>query len=81
MNNLNWSLKSFQELSNDELYAILRLRADVFVVEQDCVYQDLDNLDQQALHLMAYLNDKLSHIQDCFLPVKMTRQVSLKLVV
>ena len=45
------NIKRFNELSIDELYGILRLRSEVFVVEQDCVYQDLDNKDQKALHL------------------------------
>jgi ElaA protein len=44
-------VKSYQELSKLELYKILRLRAEVFVVEQDCVYQDIDNKDQKALHV------------------------------
>lgn len=45
--------KTFQELSNEELYQILRLRSEVFVVEQDCVYLDLDNKDQKALHVLG----------------------------
>ena len=43
----------FEDLSNDRLYAILRARAAVFVVEQTCPFQDLDDLDQVALHLVA----------------------------
>ncbi len=46
--------KSFSELSTEELYKILRLRSEVFVVEQDCVYQDIDNKDQKALHVIGY---------------------------
>lgn len=46
-------IKTFQELSIDELYHMLRLRSEVFVVEQDCVYQDLDNKDQKALHVLG----------------------------
>lgn len=45
--------KTFNELSNTELYQIMRLRSEVFVVEQDCVYQDLDNKDQKALHVVG----------------------------
>ena len=45
--------KSFCELSLDELYDILLLRAEVFVVEQDCPYQDLDGNDRQAVHVFA----------------------------
>ena len=45
------TLTPFAELSAHELYDLLRLRSEVFVVEQDCVYQDLDGLDAAALHL------------------------------
>ena len=44
-------IKHFNELTADELYAILRLRVAVFVVEQNCPYLDPDNLDQDAVHL------------------------------
>ncbi|RBL94179.1 GNAT family N-acetyltransferase [Chitinophaga flava] len=50
---MNWEIKPFAELTVDELYDVLRLRAEVFVVEQQCPYQDLDNSDQKALHLMG----------------------------
>ncbi len=52
-------VKRFDELSTVELYKILRLRAEVFVVEQDCVYQDIDNKDQKALHVIGYKNDEV----------------------
>lgn len=52
-------IKNFDELTNNELYQILRLRSEVFVVEQDCVYQDLDNKDQKALHLFLVDNDQI----------------------
>lgn len=44
----------FQKLSLQQLYDILQLRSEVFVVEQDCVYQDIDNYDQIAMHVLAY---------------------------
>jgi len=50
---------SFQELTTNELYAILQLRSEVFVVEQDCVYQDLDYKDQKAYHVLGFKNKKL----------------------
>jgi ElaA protein len=52
-------VKQFHELTVDELYAILRLRAQVFVVEQDCVYQDLDDIDQEAWHVYIKDNDEV----------------------
>lgn len=53
------TVKAFQELSLNELYALLKLRAEVFAVEQNCVYQDLDGKDQASYHVMFYLNDEL----------------------
>jgi ElaA protein len=46
---LEWKYKSFNELSVTELYTILQLRNEVFVVEQNCVYQDADNYDKKSL--------------------------------
>lgn len=57
---LSWTCKPFQQLSAADLYAILRLRAEVFVVEQTCPYQDLDNNDQQALHLCGFDGEELA---------------------
>ena len=56
---LNIEIKTFNELSTQELYAILQLRSEVFVVEQDCVYQDIDGKDQKALHILGYKDKKL----------------------
>lgn len=50
---MNINTKTFQELSNLELYQILQLRTEVFVVEQHCVYQDMDGKDTKALHVMG----------------------------
>lgn len=50
---VKWSIKKFDVLTPQELYAILRLRSEVFVVEQNCVFQDMDNKDQLSRHLMA----------------------------
>ena len=49
----------FQELTVDELYELLRVRSEVFVVEQDCVYQDMDGDDQKAIHLWLTVADKV----------------------
>ena len=53
MTELIWKIKSFEELSTTELYQILKARCDVFIVEQNCPYPDLDEYDQKALHLWA----------------------------
>lgn len=52
-------IKKFNELTTPELYEVLQLRSEVFVVEQDCVYQDLDGKDEKALHCLGYKNNKL----------------------
>ena len=54
---MEFIIKYFNELTIHELYGILQLRSEVFVVEQDCVYQDLDFKDQKALHFFGYKND------------------------
>jgi ElaA protein len=51
---LNWTCKTFDELTAAELYAIMQLRNEVFVVEQNCVYQDADNKDQASYHLCGW---------------------------
>jgi ElaA protein len=57
---LRWVLKKFDDLLPNELYAILQLRNEVFVVEQDCVYQDADNKDQVCYHYMGWVSDRLA---------------------
>ncbi len=58
--NIDWTLKYFSELTPGELYAIMQLRNEVFVVEQNCVFQDADNKDQKCYHLMAWNNNELA---------------------
>ena len=56
---ITWVAKKFNDLSVQELYAVLRLRTEVFVVEQNCVFQDMDNKDQSSYHLMGWENNVL----------------------
>lgn len=56
---ITWAIKKFEALTPHELYTILRLRSEVFVVEQNCVFLDMDNKDQSCHHLMGWENDKL----------------------
>lgn len=56
---LSWNLKQYKDLSLDELYDLLKLRTEVFVVEQNCVFQDMDDKDQAAFHLMGWKEGKL----------------------
>lgn len=56
---LQFKIKRFNALSVTELYELLQLRSEVFVVEQNCVYQDIDHKDEKALHLLGKVNDKV----------------------
>lgn len=59
-NGLKWECTFFDALTPHELYDIIRLRNEVFVVEQDCVFQDADDKDQQCYHLMGFFGTKLA---------------------
>jgi ElaA protein len=63
-----WQTVPFAELSNNELYTLLRLRQEIFVVEQDCIYQDLDGRDQQAIHMLCWSGTELLAYQRCLEP-------------
>ena len=56
---MNFIVKTFKELATSELYEILQLRSEVFVVEQNCVYQDIDGKDQKALHVLGIKKGKI----------------------
>lgn len=57
---INWHLRRFEELTVHELYQLLRLRSEVFVVEQHCVFLDMDNKDQGCWHLLGWQGDLLA---------------------
>lgn len=78
---LNTIIKSFSELTTQELYDILQLRAEVFVVEQDCVYQDVDGKDQKALHICGYKAGKLVAYTRIFKPGDYFKEASIGRVV
>ena len=75
------SVKTFDQLTNKELYQILRLRSEVFVVEQDCVYQDVDNKDQIALHVMGIKDNAVVAYTRIFKPGDYFDNVSIGRVV
>ncbi len=80
--NLNWKHCAFEALTPLELYRILRLRSQVFVVEQKCIYQDLDDYDEYALHLFAMENEQCIAYARLFLPdVKYSESSSIGRVV
>ncbi|HUS03886.1 MAG TPA: GNAT family N-acetyltransferase [Chitinophagaceae bacterium] len=57
--NITWHCKAFEALTPHELYSILQLRNEVFIVEQNCVYQDCDDKDQHSHHFMGWQQTKL----------------------
>lgn len=59
MSNIIWKIKTFEEFTVPELYQVLKARVDVFVVEQNCPYPDLDDYDQKAIHIWAEENGKV----------------------
>lgn len=59
---MEYVLKEFDQLSLDELYQIIQLRLEIFVVEQDCIYQDLDGKDKVAYHLFVKDDDEIAAV-------------------
>jgi len=78
---LSICIKSFKDLNTQELYDLLQLRSEVFVVEQDCVYQDIDGKDQKALHILGYKNEKLVAYTRIFKPGDYFKETSIGRVV
>ena len=78
---LEFRVKNFKELSLEELYELLRLRSDVFVVEQNCVYQDLDGKDHKAFHVLGYENNELVAYTRIFKPGDYFKEASIGRVV
>ncbi|WP_343618106.1 GNAT family N-acetyltransferase [Flavobacterium sp.] len=56
---LEWKIKPFEALTVNELYDLLKLRSEIFVVEQNCVYLDMDGKDHKALHLFGTFEGKI----------------------
>ena len=59
---INWRILDFEEINNFHLYQLLKLRSKVFVVEQNCIYQDLDDKDQRAKHIIGVLAVSYTHL-------------------
>ena len=63
---IKFKIKRFNELSTVELYSLLQLRSEVFVVEQNCVYQDVDGKDDNAIHVLGFLDNELASYSRIF---------------
>ncbi len=79
--NLEWKIKRFETLSTKELYTLLQLRAEVFIAEQNCVYQDIDGKDEKALHLIGEDNGEVVAYARLFKPHDYFEQASIGRVV
>lgn len=81
-NSINWEVKSFEDLTSKELYSILQLRAEVFIVEQNCPYQDMDGKDSFSFHLLGTDVDGKLIVYARILPADISfREVSIGRVV
>ncbi|MFD0964678.1 GNAT family N-acetyltransferase [Pseudofulvibacter geojedonensis] len=78
---LTWKRLSFTDFSIEELYDVLQLRSEVFVVEQDCAYQDIDGKDQKALHILGYKEKELVAYTRCFKPNDYFKEASFGRVI
>lgn len=65
---ITWQAVAFEELSIQQLYTMLQLRQEVFVIEQNCVYRDLDGLDQQSAHILCWEGETLLAVLRCLPP-------------
>ncbi len=81
MNTIKWKIKRFEALSLEELYSVLQLRSEVFVVEQNCVYQDIDYKDQKAIHLIGEIEGKIIAYARLFKPNDYFEQASIGRVI
>lgn len=76
-----FQIKPFTALSIKELYDLLKLRAEVFVVEQNCAYLDLDGKDEKALHVLGYFNEELVAYSRIFKPLDYFENASIGRVI
>ncbi|NMH28434.1 GNAT family N-acetyltransferase [Flavobacterium silvaticum] len=76
-----WKIRRFEQLSSLELYQLLQLRSEVFVVEQDCVYQDIDGKDAKAMHVTGEYDGKIVAYSRIFKPWDYFEQASIGRVV
>lgn len=78
---LNIIIKPFEALTNQELYSVLQLRSEIFVVEQNCVYQDMDDKDQKALHVLGFKNGNIVAYTRIFKPGDYFKESSIGRVI
>lgn len=72
---MKMKVKYFSELRLEELYKVLKLRSEIFVVEQDCAYQDMDDLDQASTHILGNEGEKLVAYTRIIPPSELDRDI------
>ncbi|WP_147804014.1 GNAT family N-acetyltransferase [Alkalicoccus halolimnae] len=74
---MKWTIKSFEELTADELYQILKIRVEIFVVEQECPYPEIDGMDKAAEHLYAVEDNEVKAYARLLPPGTMYQEASI----
>jgi|3_EtaG_2_1085321.scaffolds.fasta_scaffold00001_131 ElaA protein len=77
MEKINWKIATFYELSNDELFDVFALRTAIFVVEQDCPYQEVDETDKIAFHVLGIINKELVAVARIVPPSQPNNEVKM----
>lgn len=77
MEKITWKIATFYELSNDELFDVFALRTAIFVVEQDCPYQELDETDKIAFHVLGIINKELVAVARIVPPSQPNNEVKI----
>jgi ElaA protein len=75
--NIKWIFSEFDNLRAGDLYKALKLRQDIFIIEQDCIYPDLDNMDYHSFHLLGYCGGTLAAYLRVVPPGKIFREPSI----
>ena len=78
---LQWKFKYLIDFKISELYNVLQLRSEVFIVEQNCIYQDIDGKDNIALHVLGYKDEVLMAYARCFKPGDYFKEASIGRVI
>ncbi|MBL1233337.1 MAG: GNAT family N-acetyltransferase [Flavobacteriales bacterium] len=77
MEKINWKIATFYELNNDELFDVFALRTAIFVVEQDCPYQEVDETDKIAFHVLGIINKELVAVARIVPPSQPNNEVKI----
>ncbi|MEY4141147.1 MAG: hypothetical protein RL110_518 [Bacteroidota bacterium] len=78
---MHYQVQPFSDLTNQRVYEMLQLRSEVFVVEQTCIYQDMDNQDLQALHVLGIENERIRAYARILTQSKVVGEVSIGRVI